>query len=438
MKPHNNTPSRISSPKRKKNQEASGDSIAYNYYAAFSYSFVEDLIKEIRPSKGSLILDPWNGRGTTTAIAAHKGYKALGLDLNPAMVAVANAHLVNKDLAAKAQRRVARLRPPKPRDTRARNGDGLLTWLTPAAAGVFRSFQAEFERISADVATGLADHRHRYVQQKRLRQFLNVALCSALRNVLYSFETSNPTWITQPLSTPMRLRPSADAIDAFTKASLLAAVEGLNGDSLHDLSRANVAEADSRALPLPSESVDSVITSPPYCTRIDYAVATSPELFLLCGFTESSFRGLRDRLIGTTSITLRRTYKPPPEWGTQCVSLLQKVAAHPSHASDTYYLKTFLQYFSGLADSLRELNRVTTKGATLALVVQDSYYKEVHVNLPDIVISMCRHLGWRLADRHNYDIAATIAGKNPNARMYRDDFTATESLLVFKRANRAS
>src|SRR4051794_18847070 len=36
--------------------------------------------------------------------------------------------------------------------------------------------------------------------------------------------------------------------------------------------------ADSRSLPLADESADFVLTSPPYCTRIDYVVSTSFEL----------------------------------------------------------------------------------------------------------------------------------------------------------------
>jgi DNA modification methylase len=39
--------------------------------------------------------------------------------------------------------------------------------------------------------------------------------------------------------------------------------------------------ASSQSIPLPNSFIDLVVTSPPYCTRIDYAVATSPELALL-------------------------------------------------------------------------------------------------------------------------------------------------------------
>ena len=159
---------------------------------------------------------------------------------------------------------------------------------------------------------------------------------------------------------------------------------------------------------------------------------------MLCGLTQTSFRDLRDRLLGTTSITLRRRFEPPRSWGRKCQTALKSIASHPSKASDTYYLKTYLQYFAGLSESLGELHRVSKPSASIALVVQDSYYKDVHVDLAGIVVEMTRKLGWRLHNRHDYDVPTTIAATNPNSRSYRDTFDAIESLLVFRKRGSAS
>ena len=60
--------------------------------------------------------------------------------------------------------------------------------------------------------------------------------------------------------------------------------------------------ASSEKLPLAEASVDIVLASPPYCTRIDYAVATSVELSLLGFVRDAGFRDLRRGLIGTTTV----------------------------------------------------------------------------------------------------------------------------------------
>lgn len=52
----------------------------YRYYAGYSRAFVTDTIDHLGLTKGSTILDPWNGSGTTTAVAAEAGYEVVGFD----------------------------------------------------------------------------------------------------------------------------------------------------------------------------------------------------------------------------------------------------------------------------------------------------------------------------------------------------------------------
>ncbi|WP_410712175.1 DNA methyltransferase [Bradyrhizobium sp. BEA-2-5] len=50
---------------------------------------------------GQVVLDPWNGSGTTTSVANGAGLTAVGIDINPAMAVVAKARLsptTTKDL----------------------------------------------------------------------------------------------------------------------------------------------------------------------------------------------------------------------------------------------------------------------------------------------------------------------------------------------------
>ena len=47
----------------------------------------------------AIVVDPWNGAGTTTAAAAAFGLTAMGYDINPAAVVIGRARLLGSDVA---------------------------------------------------------------------------------------------------------------------------------------------------------------------------------------------------------------------------------------------------------------------------------------------------------------------------------------------------
>lgn len=196
--------------------------------------------------------------------------------------------------------------------------------------------------------------------------------------------------------------------------------------------RTSVEIGDSTRLPLEAGWAAAVIGSPPYCTRIDYAVATKPELAVL-GATSAEFRRLRARMLGTPLI-VRANQEPDERWGETCVRLLKKIRQHHSHASEGYYYKNHLQYFRRLFASFSELSRVVRpRGGRAVLVVQDSHYKDIHNDLPRITTEMLSQCGFDLAMRHDHYLSVTKAAVNTRSQRYRTESDATESVLVFDR-----
>src|SRR5205823_4265056 len=100
-----------------------------------------------------------------------------------------------------------------------------------------------------------------------------------------------------------------------------------------------VSLADARALPLSGASVDAVVTSPPYCTRIDYFRATVFELAAL-GISPDGerFRELRSMAMGTNLMRpeCRTEFDSQPD---EVRRLLRRIQEHPSKASETYYYR---------------------------------------------------------------------------------------------------
>jgi hypothetical protein len=110
---------------------------------------------------------------------------------------------------------------------------------------------------------------------------------------------------------------------------------------------------------------------------------------------------------------------------------LDKVFKHPSKSSRSYYYKTYIQYFDDLYRSLVEITRCTRPGGQVVIVVQDSYYKGIHTDLPGIVGEMGQVLGWRLDDLQAYRIARTMRRVNTRSRAYRHDTSCVETVQWF-------
>lgn len=66
----------ISSPKRDGRAQTTWERF-FPYYAGFPETFANDVLTTLNLKTGATVLDPWNGSGTTTYAAVHRGYNAL-------------------------------------------------------------------------------------------------------------------------------------------------------------------------------------------------------------------------------------------------------------------------------------------------------------------------------------------------------------------------
>jgi hypothetical protein len=194
----------------------------------------------------------------------------------------------------------------------------------------------------------------------------------------------------------------------------------------------SIGVASSEDLPIRRGTIDFVLSSPPYCTRIDYGVATSPELAVLGFQVDTHLRDLRARLIGTPTI---HAYTPEPNalWGNTCLALLERIGNHSSKAAKAYYYKTYVQYFAAMARSFSEVSRCLKRQAQCVLVVQDSYFKDTHIDLATIFAEMALSASLELRRQVNFPISRTFGSINSRSRSYRDASTATESVLCFSK-----
>ncbi len=405
----------------------------YPYYAGFSEAFVVDAVNWLGLDRGT-VLDPWVGAGTTTRAAKGLRVNSIGFDLNPVMVFVAKSEQLDRAdanvLYPLAKKIVA-------------YADTVLLSEEGSALEIF------FERKTAKwiSATALAVWLHLVDSEPPAKKDIRlqavsplpalyfVGLFNVVRALLAPLRTSNPTWLKTPIHSDQRVSASKSEL----KKAYLEEVQRLSTVILKRLMVAkedtvtSISVADSRALPLQDRSVQGIITSPPYCTRLDYGRATMPELLILESIGLTKYEESRLKLMGA-AITRHDAIQPvSSNWGETCQELLEKIYHHPSKASQSYYYRLHYSYFSDLYKSISEISRVMTGGGRACVVVQDSFYKEIHNDLPKIFTEMAAKGGIVKIGEHSYQKRRSMCQLNSASSAYRAKRVPMETALLFEK-----
>lgn len=212
------------------------------------------------------------------------------------------------------------------------------------------------------------------------------------------------------------------ALAAKLDADLLVA------DTLH-VGECKINLSDTASMRLDASSVDFVLTSPPYCTRIDYTAATRIELAVLEPLLRTSARALGKQMIGSTQVP-DISIEVDEKWGKTCVRFLDALRKHPSKASGGYYYRTHLDYFDKMSRSIGRVSDAMKPGSRAILVVQDSYYKDLHNDLPKIISEIGVQHGLSFTRRKDFHLRS-MSDINPGRRSYERPSGATESVLCF-------
>jgi len=415
----------IASPKRTTTKKTDSRETWYDFYAMYAAEFVRGVFDRLSLPAEASVLDPWNGTGTTTLISRERNFRAAGVDANPAMSVIALGRLF-MPAESLFEKIVENLRSHE--NGLLVDGDPLLKWFIPSAAEAIRKIE-----LATCLATGSPLIRSSSISMaKSQAAFCYVALFRCVRRLISPFRGSNPTWVKEPATAANRLRPAGPMIFEYFKEEydLLVAIAKTYQNPDERTQFPKIVVGNSAKLPFENDRFDLTLTSPPYCTRIDYIKATSPELAVL-NYSDEDIRKLREGMLGTPVIA-KEVLEEPFSLGVVTDSLLDSIKSHTSEASASYYHKTYAQYFRSLAKSIEEITRVSRKGAKAVFVVQDSYYKDIHIDLETIYTEFLVHNGWTLGEVMRFD-TTTMAAIHMHRRKYRDSADATESVLVFQK-----
>lgn len=426
----------ILSPKRNKRLQTGWEGF-FPYYAGFPELFARELLQSAKLPRGAVILDPWNGSGTTTYAANALGMSAVGIDLNPVMIIVARARLLPpseadhlRPLAATILSHAHSAPPTLAPD------DALLGWFEAETAAFIRGIEQNIRRSLVGSMTKSPDGVH-LDKISGTAATLYVALFAACRKLVARFQSSNPTWLRVPKKDESlvvaaqiavarsfgdNVRGMSAALAQKQEADRLLANAPRLGDS-------KILLSDTATMVLEKESIDLALTSPPYCTRIDYTAATRIELAVLGPLLSRGARALGKQMIGTTQVP-SDTIDVDATWGKTCAAFLKQLKAHPSKASGGYYYLTHLDYYDKMTRSIERLAGALKPGGRAILVVQDSYYKELHNDLPKIISEIGQAHGLSLKQRKDFHLRS-MSDIHRGRLSYERPSGATESVLCF-------
>lgn len=407
------------------NEEVEEKPYWYNYYAGYSHSFAKNIIDSNDLFESAVVLDPWNGAGTTTLMSSVAGYRSIGIDLNPVMKVIATAKQATNCDVTDIKHRLPELSSVRLRKTH--ENDPLRFWFRESGVRAIRKLECWI--LGGVKYSSMVEKVDSLTAQQCI---LYTALFNSVRELLKEFIPTNPTWIKRPKFDDEKIEIKWAL---FKERYILLVSEMLKGLSLetHDWSSdlATLVVASSTSMPLSDGTVDLVLSSPPYCTRIDYGVATLPELAIMSDSSPEKMDEVRRALMGTTTVSKHIVGLDSSRIGAMCEKYLSDVRGHSSKSSATYYYKNIVKYFLDLSDSLAEISRVMKDKATFVCVVQDSYYKDVHCDLPSILTEIASIVGLKLNHRFNFESKQNMINLNARSKSYRKKSVAYESVLVF-------
>jgi len=400
---------------------------------------VESALAFFGATEDSLVLDPWGGSGTTGVVASRAGIPTLCLDINPAMAtfAASKSPLVlihETEILEFFEDLVKGVISPKHVDFR--DSDPLAEVFVPEtvqtihglieAISVPAHMESHLEEVPLVVAASVQNPAHLI---NPVYGFIMAVLFVTLRELSGAASATNPTWVKSG-----SIKVSIDPSELFRDLSRTA--QNMLADlrdffRRHDSPATDLAlAADARQMPLRDQSVDYVITSPPYLTRIDYAVSTHPELSLFGN--EDLLTYLRHNTMGAPVIT-KDPKQQRQEWGAICNRILDSVASHPTKAARSYYWKNIIQYFVDMDAALDEIKRVLRPGGEALVVVQSSYFKDIEIPLGDIYVEMGELKGLDAAIAFREEVRGHMAHVNTKSSLYVKNKVYFEDFVHFRK-----
>jgi hypothetical protein len=391
----------------------------YYYKEGFSPRLVEHAIRLANLEQTDVILDPFNGGGTTTLTAAINGYRSIGIEVNPFTSFLAKAKVSDVDskrFEVAAERVLSATKKSKSSPLKGfstfSKKDGIEKWLFNDE--VLDAFEAGWIHSSS-------------IESSSLQALIRLALissamanCNAVRDgkcLRY-----RKTWASN--------KRDKRTYSATLKVKLAQISADLQGEPLQTAS--TILEGDVRKVLDRLEEGQKFrlcITSPPYLNTFDYTDIYRPELFL-CRYVCTTKELYKLRLQTVRSHLQAMWEKPKSDnFGALYDAAIAHVNANPIKLMDSRIPTMIQAYFEDMATILRKLRLNAVEGAQMWLVVSNSAYADKEIPVDLIIADIGCKFGWKLKEvavLENIKRRKTV--HSPSVK------TLRESVIIFETA----
>ena len=311
----------------------------YPYKGKFHPQMIRALLNILKLKPGETVLDPFIGSGTTAVEALLLGINCVGIDISP--LCVIQSKVKTESVFALNE------------ILRARNSV-VSQCEFPLGKGVVKNLYETIWKIS----------------NPQVRDFYLMAYLVAVSDRERRRKDFNTSFIT---NVDRMIGSVSDLAEVAEELSLR-------------LGRVDIRRGDCRKIDLRSNSVDGIITSPPYSVALDYVANDAHALRLL----EYDLESFREQFVGVRGR------------GSERVEL----------------------YNQDMIACYKEMFRVLKKGRCAAIVIGNATYNGEEIKTVEFTIEQCERLGFKLVR----NLEKIIFG------LY--NVMQKESILIFKKVGR--
>ena len=401
----------------------------HEYKGRFYPQLCKALMNAIGGGRGTA-LDPFCGCGTLLLEAALNDSPAIGVDINPVGRMIAQAKIASLRLGrtniAKMRRvfiegrkrvRASTISVPK-----RKNLEYLQRWFP-------ESNLEEILRLDSEIQASFSGEA---------QMFLRVVLSESLKR--FSWQEPGEQRIRRRKDSP------PENVRGFFCERLLWHLEKV--EALRKIRRSAPPKADARMgdvrmLPVNSESVDFVVTSPPYATALPYIDADRLSLFFFGLADRRKFVDLERHSIGNREISVadRKAWeerikdaRTDTELPEEILDFLEEVHIRNVRANVGFRRRNtaalLCKYFLDMRDALQEIHRALKPDGPAALVVGDNFTVAGNKRME---IPTARFINL-IAEQNNFRIQKVISTAPPTAyNIYSRNAIREESVSILQK-----
>lgn len=337
------------------------------------------------------VLDPMAGSGTVLAVARANGHRAIGIDLDPLAVLLAGVWTRTIDPEKVSDKAVEVMDRARALFGSLRKSDAYPAGSDDETREFIRYWFDDYARRQLAALSGAIGR----VQDEATR---DVLWCGFSRLIITKSAGAS---LAMDLS---HSRPHKQFTSAPVKPfnRFLSAVETVIANcpqkSAGPVGPASVVKiGDARKLDIQDESIDLVLTSPPYLNAIDYMRCSKFSLVWM-GYNVDAIRQIRGESVGAEASSEASLES---EW---VKSVIKELRLSPQlSARDNALLA---RYVWDMAGSLAEVSRVLKSGGRAVYVVGDSTVRGTFVRNSAIVAAVAERSGLETEYRKSRELPA--------------------------------